>query len=41
MICFIGALIILGSLIGGGLLYLKTDRLDREIRAQLEERRGR
>jgi len=41
MICLVGALIILGTLVGGFLLYLKTDRLDREIRAQLEERRAR
>ncbi len=41
MICLVGALIILGSLVGGYLLYRNTDRLDREIRAQLEERRGR
>ena len=41
MICLVGALIIVGSLVGGALLYMKTDRLDREIRTQLEERRER
>jgi len=41
MTTIFGTLIIVGSLVGGLLLYLKTDRLDREIRAQLEERRGR
>ncbi len=41
MIGLVGALIILGTLVGGFLLYMKTDRLDRDIRAQLEERRGR
>ncbi len=41
MINIVGALIIIGSLVGGYLLYVQTDRLDREIRAQLEERRER
>jgi hypothetical protein len=41
MICLVGALIILGSLVGGYLLYTNTDRLDRQIRAELEEGRGR
>jgi len=41
MTTIVGALIIVGALVGGLLLYLKTDSLDREIRAQLEERAGR
>ncbi len=41
MIGIVGALIILGSLVGGYLLYVQTDRLDRQIRAELEEGRGR
>lgn len=40
MICLVGVLIIVGALVGGFLLYVKTDQLDREIRAQLEERQG-
>jgi hypothetical protein len=38
MIGLVGGLIIVGSLLGGFLLYRQTDRLDREIRAQLGER---
>ncbi len=41
MTVLLGTVLIVGTLAGGLMLYLKTDRLDREIRAQLEERRGR
>lgn len=41
MICLVGVAIIAGALIGGFLLYRSSDALDRDIRAQLEERRGR
>lgn len=41
MTCFIGAAIIFGVVIGGVMLYLKTDRLDREIRSQQDEPRRR
>ena len=41
MICLVGVLIILGSLVGGYLLYAKTDQLDRQIRVELGEGRER
>jgi len=41
MTTLIGTCIIVGTVVGGLLLYLKTDRLDREIREQQEERQRR
>jgi len=35
----LGIVIIIGIVVAGGLLYFQTDRLDREIRAELTEER--
>jgi hypothetical protein len=40
MTMFVGAVIIIGTVIGGTMLFMTTDRLDREIRREHEEGQG-